>query len=293
MTGRERVTLLALAGIAGITAAWWALALWPLAPDAPYWLVRTREVCFGSLPDTLPTKAGWLLLIAEPLTMVAALAVMWPGQLVGALSALARSGAGRVALVVAALSLAGGAAAASARVTAALRRGSPPAQYVPPPPANYPRVDRPAPALALVDQRGTKVTLTALRGRIVLVTFAFAHCATACPVVVRETLEAQRRLADPNAVVVVVTLDPWRDTPERLASIAAAWRLGEAAYVLSGDTLSVLATLDAWQVPHGRDLTTGDITHPAVVYILDREGRIAYAAAPNAGAIASLARRAG
>ena len=46
------------------------------------------------------------------------------------------------------------------------------------------------------------------RGRPVLVTFAYAHCDTICPLVVGDVLAAQRQLTDRSPAVVVVTLDP-------------------------------------------------------------------------------------
>lgn len=291
MTGRERTALVALSAIGVVTASWWALALWPLPDEAPYWLVRTREVCFGSLPDTLPSRAGWLLLIGEPLTMVAALAVLWPGALFGALGALARSGAGRVALAAVALLLFGGGAAAAARVTAVSRRGDSPSAWVAPPPSTYPRLDRPAPPLGLVDQHGDTITLATLRGRRALVTFAYAHCTSICPDVVRQVVDAGRQLIGRGTRVVVVTLDPWRDTPARLPTIASEWAVGDSAHVLSGDTSAVLRTLDAWNVPHGRDGTTGEIGHPSLVYLLDGNGMIVYAATARARDIIALASR--
>jgi len=208
-----------------------------------------------------------------------------------ALTALARTVAGRTALTMAALLLFVGAAAASARVAAASGREGPAAEYTPPPPANYPRLDREAPPLALVNQHGDTVTLGRLRGRPVLLTFAYAHCMSVCPVVVREVLDAQRRLAARRVQVVVITLDPWRDTPARLATVAEEWQLREDAWVVSGDTATVLRTLDAWNVPHARDGSSGEITHPALVYLIDGGGRLAYAATPQAKVLVALAGR--
>jgi cytochrome oxidase Cu insertion factor (SCO1/SenC/PrrC family) len=291
MTRPERAAFAALVIIAAVTAAWWMLALWPLPSDAPYWLVRTREVCFGSLPDTLPSRAGWLVLIGEPLTMTVALAVLWPAPLFGAFGALARTRGGRVTLGIGAAALFTGAAAASARVASASARSGTGSAWQPPPPASYPRLDRPAPPLSLVDQRGDTVTLAALHGRPVLVTFAYAHCMSVCPVVVREALDAQHRLAARRVQLVVVTLDPWRDTPGRLPAVAAEWQLGDDAHVVSGDTVAVLRTLDAWNIPHARDGVSGEITHPSVVYLVDAGGLIIYAATPQADAIVTLAGR--
>ena len=45
--GRPGLALLTLVAIIAITAAWWALALWPVGASAPEWLARTRSACFG------------------------------------------------------------------------------------------------------------------------------------------------------------------------------------------------------------------------------------------------------
>jgi protein SCO1/2 len=158
-------------------------------------------------------------------------------------------------------------------------------------PDDVPRLDRPAPALALVDQRGERIGLERFRSRPLLVAFAYAHCTTVCPLIVHDALEAQRRLAPVRASLVVVTLDPWRDTPDRLPAMAEAWRLGPDAYVASGDTSVVERTLDAWSVPRARDMQSGDVTHPALIYLVDGAGRIRYAVPGNPELIVTLAAR--
>jgi cytochrome oxidase Cu insertion factor (SCO1/SenC/PrrC family) len=92
-----------------------------------------------------------------------------------------------------------------------------------------------------------------------------------------------------DPAVVVVTLDPWRDTPSRLPHLAEQWGLGSDAFVLSGAVEDVERVLDAWNVARERDLRTGDISHPALVYVVDRKGRIAYAANGDPELVAGLA----
>jgi protein SCO1/2 len=142
-----------------------------------------------------------------------------------------------------------------------------------------------------VDQHGATVSIAALRGRPVLLTFAYAHCTTVCPIVVQEVVRAQRGLGDVRPVVVVVTLDPWRDTPSRLPAMAQQWGLPADAHVLSGSVPAVEAALDRWSVPRSRDTTTGEVTHPQVVYVLDRDGRVAYSVTGDADAIVELTGR--
>ena len=289
----------ALAGLVAlfaITAAWWALALWP-ADDGPAWLARTRYVCFGIGESGLPDAGGWIGLIGGPLGMLVILVAGW-GRGMRMLAQRARSSAA-IAGTLAALAI--GASllpvGAAVRVRAAALDGV--SDFgAPPPVADFRRTEREAPPLALRAHDGSTRSLARFRGRPVLVTFAYAHCETVCPLVVRDALAARELLRSagvaPDALpaVLIVTLDPWRDTPSRLGAMAAAWRLPDHdAWVLGGEIAAVEAALDAWRVPRSRNLQTGEITHPSLVYIVDRDGRIAFTASGGAEVLAGLVRR--
>jgi len=284
---REVTALVALATILGITGIWWALALWPLPGDAPTWLVRTRAVCFGAVSNGLPTTAGWMVLIGQPVYMLVTLWLISGQTLRGGLRALGGFPAGRAVLRGSLVVLFVGLAATGVRLAGATTLATPVA--APPLTAgDVPRLNRAAPPLDLVDQQGRRWTLAMLRGRPAVVTFAFAHCATVCPVIVHDALQARGRVPEVDLAVVVVTLDPWRDTPSRLSSMAARWRLGEHDVALSGAVADVERTLDAWEVGRSRDGRTGEVAHAPVVYLIDRAGRIAYAI-PGVGDVATLA----
>ena len=66
---------------------------------------------------------------------------------------------------------------------------------------------------------------------------------------------------------MVVTLDPWRDTPARLHHLATHWDVAEDGFLLSGEVDAVNRVLDDWNVARQRDLQTGDVTHPPLVYV--------------------------
>jgi protein SCO1 len=285
---REGVAAGTLGAILAITITWWALALWPLPDSAPAWLLRTRVVCFGSTSSGLPDGGGWLALIGEPVLLLGTLLTVWGDAVAGALRLLARSGRGRGALSVASLTLLALATAAVVRIAGATR---PPASAAGLPASASSRLDRPAPPIDLVDQHGARVTLERFRGRPLLVAFVFGHCETVCPLVVDDVLQARRLLGAAAPSAVFVTLDPWRDTPPRLPSLAARWRLEGEALLASGSVAAVEAVLDRWGVARRRDPRTGDVTHGTIVYLVDARGRIAFALTGDAHAIAALARR--
>jgi protein SCO1/2 len=278
----------ALGAILAITAAWWALALWPADAASPAWLLRTREVCFGAAGDALPSSGGWLLLIGQPIGMIGVLVAVWATELRAGLRLAMSRVTGQLAIGAALALVVAGLGAAAVRVRAAgietFSTGT--AEIA----RQLTRLDDAAPALALVDQAGRRVTLESLAGRPVLVSFAYAHCETVCPAIVSDLLAVQQRTEVDRPVVLVVTLDPWRDTPARLASIASAWHLGRDAYVLSGPPDEVERTLNRWRVPRTRNATSGDILHPSMVYVVGRNGRITYVLTGGADIIAAAVR---
>lgn len=153
-------------------------------------------------------------------------------------------------------------------------------------PQDYPRQTRRAPELNLKDQDGRLVRVSDFAGRPVIVSFAFGHCASMCPLLIRSIKQLRDQLdkdgtvgLDAAPAVVLVTLDPEHDTPAMLPSIAKDWGLDAASnmHYLSGDPQSVEATLDAWEVSRTRNPDTGEIVHPGLVYIVDPKGNVTYA----------------
>jgi protein SCO1/2 len=270
---RPGAALIALAAIVVITAAWWALALWPAGAVEPAWLARTRAACFGSVRGGLPDAGGWVLLIGEPIGMLGVLFVVWGDALKREFRLLMVSSRWRLTLASLSVLAIAGIASVGARVA----RASTPASAERVVPGGRPvRVKRDAPVVYLVDQQGKRTTFSDFRGQTVLVTFAFGHCTTVCPAIVSGLQAARRAARRPEIRLVVITMDPWRDTPERLSMLVDHWELAPEDRVLSGDIADVERALDALGVSRTRDQTTGDIVHTATAMILDTHGQIAW-----------------
>jgi cytochrome oxidase Cu insertion factor (SCO1/SenC/PrrC family) len=280
----------AISFILAVTAAWWGLALWT-APGAPEWLQRTRSVCFNITEDGLPDAKGWLLLIGQPPTMLALLLVGWRDDVVASVGRLLSARRGRLIGAAVVTFAVVGLTATTARVLdrrlPELAQGQDEAA-----PVTYPRLDRPWPTLdGLVDQNGTGFTLESLDGQAALVTFAFGHCATICPMLVHQARQSRVELGT-NLPIVVFTLDPWRDTPNRLPALTTQFQLDpDRDFVVSGTVDAVEEGLDAWGIVRIRDEQTGDITHPALIYLLDSDGTVAYGSTGGVKQLSSLVER--
>jgi len=257
------------------TLGWWAFAFMPLPSAPPVWLTAARAACFGTMDRGLPDAAGWMMLVLAPLSLLLAIAVLWGAELPVALRLAARRRVGQGVFAVLGLAaiVDGVWVAERARVAWAS------SVWVPGPldetalPETYPRQSALAPDFTLVDQHGERVSLAGLRGRPVVVTFVFAHCQTMCPFVVA-TL---RRAATDGTEVLLVTLDPWRDTPSSLPGIARQWDLPASFRVLSSRAVDdVLGVAGLYGVTFERNEKTGDIVHPGLVFLVDADGRLAY-----------------
>src|SRR5690606_21567208 len=104
--------------ILGITAAWWALALWPV-DDAPAWLVLTGEVCFGTAETGLPSAGGWLVLTGQPLGMLLVLFAVWGRDVREGLARLSQRVSGQLVLGACAAALVAAVAGVTIRVRVA------------------------------------------------------------------------------------------------------------------------------------------------------------------------------
>lgn len=137
--------------------------------------------------------------------------------------------------------------------------------------------DDPAPGFALVDQDGRDVSLASLRGRWVLLDFVYTTCPGPCPILTGVHVDVQRGL--PSALrervrFVSISLDPTRDTPEKLRAYGAARGADLAGWsFLTGPETAVDAVLRSYGV--GTVLEPdGELEHVVVTFLIDDEGRI-------------------
>jgi cytochrome oxidase Cu insertion factor (SCO1/SenC/PrrC family) len=139
---------------------------------------------------------------------------------------------------------------------------------------------RPAPQFALRDQHGTLVSLAALRGRPVLLTFLDSKCTSECPLAGRELGSIMRRLpVAQRPELVVVSVDPKGDTPRSIAHALAKWKLTGPWVVhwLNAPTRAGVARV--WRAYRVEvEPTTNDIVHSLALYLIDKQGdeRTAY-----------------
>jgi protein SCO1/2 len=138
---------------------------------------------------------------------------------------------------------------------------------------------RPAADFSLITQDGTEFRLSRQRGKIVALWFGYTSCPDVCPTTLAELIQAQQRLGkDGHRVrIVLVTVDPERDTPSRLREYVQAF--GGAFTALTGKPEQLAATRKAYGVVAEKRVVAGTsaaylIDHSAFVYIVDPAGQL-------------------
>jgi len=73
-----------------------------------------------------------------------------------------------------------------------------------------------APPFMLTTQAGETMTEDVFTGRVTIVDFVFTNCTFVCPTLTQKMLHLQHTLADTDVRLLSISVDPQRDTPERL-----------------------------------------------------------------------------
>lgn len=149
------------------------------------------------------------------------------------------------------------------------------------------------------DDANRAVKLVELRGRPVAITMFFSSCTYACPLIVQDLTRLREKLpADirDRALLVLVSFDTKRDTPEALRAFRDARKLDAQWVLLGGDDDSVRELAALLGVKFKRE-ADGQFAHSNLVTILSPDGEIVHqrtglrggideAAAALAGAVA-------
>ena len=140
---------------------------------------------------------------------------------------------------------------------------------------------RAAPDFALKGSNGSELKLSRYRGKVVALGFGYTHCPGVCPTTLALLADAKKRLAaaGSNFEVVYVTVDPERDTPERLKSFLAAF---DPTFIGATGTPQQLAEVrKAYGITLSEKIFVETLPksdylldHSSSVYLVDRTGQL-------------------
>ena len=140
--------------------------------------------------------------------------------------------------------------------------------------------------LALTDHNGQARTLASFQGKVSVVFFGFTQCPDVCPTTLAQLGEVMRALGrDAERVqVVMVSVDPERDTPEVLKQYMAAFHPGFLG--LRGDEPALKQTAASFRAYFAKaPQPDGGYTmdHTGSIYLIDPAGEARVLASGNVG----------
>lgn len=129
------------------------------------------------------------------------------------------------------------------------------------------------------DQHDNSVDFDVLRGKVQVVAMVYTHCEFACPRILADMKRVESELTEEarqHTNFVIVSIDPQRDTPERLLQFAEENNLDSETWTLlngsDGDVLEIAALLGV----RYKRISETDFTHSNMISVLNREGEIVH-----------------
>jgi protein SCO1/2 len=141
------------------------------------------------------------------------------------------------------------------------------------------QVGQAAPDFTLVDQKRESISLSALKGQVVAITFIYTRCPLPnfCFRASNNFGVLHRRFSDrmeKDLVLLSITFDPDHDQPETLADYSRTWTKDATGWhFLTGPSADVKNLCRRFGVNSWQD--EGFLTHSLHTVIIDRQGRIA------------------
>jgi cytochrome oxidase Cu insertion factor (SCO1/SenC/PrrC family) len=131
-----------------------------------------------------------------------------------------------------------------------------------------------APDFTLTDgPTGQVVSLSAFRGKVVLLTFLYTSCLDVCPLTA-ETIRAARERTGTTAndvVFIAVSADPVGDTPSTTRRFVREHNLESTLHYLIGSQATLSRVWEAYGIAQA--VSTKDVLHTDAIYLIDRRMR--------------------
>ena len=137
---------------------------------------------------------------------------------------------------------------------------------------------QPAPDFELTANHGQVVSLQDFEGKLVMLYFGYTFCPDVCPTTLSELGSALDLLGKQakDVQVVMISVDPERDTPEMLAEYVTHFDPSFLGVTGTAEEISQVATLYGifFEAHEGTDATGYLVDHTATVMVIDQAGHL-------------------
>lgn len=129
----------------------------------------------------------------------------------------------------------------------------------------------------LTDQAGQRWDWRRKRGQPQLVGMFYTSCAYICPLIVDSGKAVERALTEAEREqlgILLISMDPQRDTPAALQKVASQRKLSPARWSLASPAREQVRSVAGVLGVRYRELPDGEFNHSSALVLLDAEGRV-------------------
>jgi protein SCO1 len=133
------------------------------------------------------------------------------------------------------------------------------------------------PEIKLTDQSGQDFSLANRAGKVQIVSMFYTSCKFVCPLIIDSALGVVHELSEQERgrlQILLISMDPARDTPEKLSVVANKRHLNLAMFTLARPQIRDVRKIAALLGIRFRELAGGDFNHTSALILLDAQGRV-------------------
>ena len=123
------------------------------------------------------------------------------------------------------------------------------------------------------------ITLDSLRGNVIVLVMVYTSCKAACPRLVSDMKNIHKQLKDNNPdrlKMVLVSIDPKTDTPERLNSFAIENQIDQKPWLLLRSTEGNTRELANVLAVKYKSISPIDFSHSNIISVFNMEGELVF-----------------
>ena len=129
------------------------------------------------------------------------------------------------------------------------------------------------------NQDGKDIELKSLKGNVLVMVMIYTSCKAACPRLVADMRNIETKLdkqTKKNVKLILVSIDPKTDTPERLKKFAIANKMNQDPWIFLRSTEDDTREFAAVLAVNYKKISPIDFTHSNIISVFNSEGELVF-----------------
>ncbi|CAC9976692.1 SCO family protein [Flavobacterium panici] len=128
-------------------------------------------------------------------------------------------------------------------------------------------------------QNGNDIELKSLRGNVLVMVMIYTSCKAACPRLVADMRDIEAKLnknTKKNVKLILVSIDPKTDTPERLKTFAIANKMNQEPWLFLRSSEENTREFAAVLAVNYKQISPVDFSHSNIISVFNPEGELVF-----------------